>query len=106
MPLTQLGKTQWQAYFDRFSRMLGAKQVHIEVAGLGLGHQVEADYIALTGISYVLAVIAEKMEHLINHPTEVHVDHDLEWVHSIEVVDAGGDRHIIALKEALELPAP
>lgn len=111
MPLTQLGKTQWQPYFDRLSRTLGAKQVHIEVTGLGLGHQVEADYISLTGISYdpkddVLAVFAEGMEHLIQHPKQVHVDHDLDWVHSIEVVDAAGDQHIIALKEALELPAP
>jgi hypothetical protein len=37
--LSQLGKSQWQGYFDRFSRTLGPKRVEIEVTGLGLGHQ-------------------------------------------------------------------
>ena len=111
MPLNQLSKPQWQTYFDQLSRTLGAKLVEIEVTGLGLGHQVEADYIPLTGISYdpkddVLGVFAERLEHVISHPKEVYVDHDLEWVHSIEVVDAEGDRHIIVLKDALRLPGP
>ena len=81
------------------------------MTGLGLGHQVEADYIPLTGISYdpkddVLGIFAERLEHVISHPKEVYVDYELEWVHSIEVVDAEGDRHIIVLKDALRLPAP
>lgn len=109
MPLNQLSKTQWQAYFDRFSRALGAKQVKIEVTGLGLGHQVEADYIPLTGISYdpkddVLGIFAEKLEHVVSHPKEMYVDRDVDWVHSIEVVDSDGDRHIITLKDPLKLP--
>ena len=111
MPLNQLSKTQWQPYFDQFSRTLGAKQMEIEVTGLGLGHQVEADYIPLTGISYdpkddVFGVFAERLEHVITHPKEVYVDHDVGWVHSIEVVDAAGDRHIITLKDPLRLPGP
>lgn len=111
MPLNQLSKPQWQAYFDHLSRTLGAKLVEIEVTGLGLGHQVEADYIPLTGISYdpkddVLGVFAERLEHVISHPKEVYVDHEVEWVHSIEVIDAEGDRHIIVLKDPLKLPGP
>ena len=111
MPLNQLSKPQWQAYFDQLSRTLGAKLVEIEVTGLGLGHQVEADYIPLTGISYdpkddVLGIFAERLEHVISHPKEVYVDYELEWVHSIEVVDAEGDRHIIVLKDPLKLPGP
>ena len=111
MPLNPLSKPQWQAYFDQFSRTLGAKHVEIEVTGLSLGHQVEADYIPLTGISYdpkddVLGVFAERLEHVISHPKEVYVDHEVEWVHSIEVVDAEGDRQIIVLKDPLKLPGP
>jgi hypothetical protein len=53
MPLTQLGKSQWQPYFDRVSRTLGdTKRVHIEVAGLSLGDQVEAESLPLFGLSY------------------------------------------------------
>ena len=72
---------------------------------------MEADSIPLTGISYdpkddVLGVFAERMEHVISHPKEVYVDHEVEWVHGIEVVDAEGDRHIIVLKDPLKLPGP
>lgn len=111
MPLIQLGKTQWQSYFDHVSRRLGSERVEIEVTGLGLGHQVEAEWIPLIGISYdprsdLVAVVAEGVEHLIRRPDEVHIDHDGEWVHSIEVVDAEGNRHIMTLKQPLSLPAP
>jgi hypothetical protein len=111
MPLRQLAKAQWQAYFDRISRTLGAKQVEIEVTGLGLGHQVEADWIPLLGLSYdpkndVLVVMAEGIEHLIQHPKQIHVDQELDSLHSIEAVDADSNHHIILLKDSLSLPAP
>ncbi len=111
MPLRQLAKAQWQAYFDRISSALGAKQVEIEVTGRGLGHQVEADWIPLLGLSYdpkndVLVVMAEGVEHLIRHPKQIHVDQEWESLHSVEAVDADSNRHIILLKDALSLPAP
>lgn len=112
MPLTQLGKAQWQPYFDRVSRSLaGAKRVEIEVIGLGLGRQVEADWVPLFGLSYdphddMLAVVAEGIEHMIRHPSQIHVDQDVEWLHSLEVIDAAGDHHIVTLKDPLRLPAP
>ena len=111
MPLNPLSKPQWQACFHQLSRTLGARHVVIEVTGLGLGHQVETDYVPPTGISYdpkddVLGVFAERLEHVISHPKEVYVDHEVEWVHSIEVVDAEGDRQIIVLKDPLKLPGP
>jgi hypothetical protein len=110
MPLTQLARSQWQAYFDRVSKAIGATRVQIEVVGLGLGDQMEADFIPLFGLSYdpkndLLAVIAEGVDHLIRHPKQIHVDHELDWLHSIEAVDAENNRHIILLKGPLALPA-
>lgn len=109
--LTQLAKPQWQDYFDRLSKALGAATVQIEVVGLGLGDQIQADWIPLFGLSYdpkgdLVAVIAEGLDHMIRHPAQIHVDHDTEWVHSIEVVDADDNRHIITLKSPLQLAAP
>jgi hypothetical protein len=111
MPLTQLAKTQWQAYFDRLSKALGAKQVQIEVTGLGLGDQIEADWIPLVGLSYdpkndVFAVIAEGVDHLIRHPKQIHIDQEVDWLLSIEAIDAEDNRHIVLLKNPLSLPAP
>ena len=111
MPLTQLAKSQWQSYFDRVSTALGAKQVEIEVTGLGLGHQIEAHWITLIGLSYdvnndVLIVSAQGIEHWISHPKQVHIDHEMEELHSIEAVDAENNHHIILLRDALSLPPP
>ena len=110
MPLTQLARSQWQAYFDRVSSALGAKQVEIEVTGLGLGDQIEAEWIPLFGLSYdpksdVLSVIAEGIEHRIRHPSQIHVDHEVGWLHSFEATDADGNHHILVLKDPLLLPA-
>ena len=109
MPLTQLAKTQWQAYFDSISKTLGATQVQIEVAGLALGDQIEADYIPLIGISYdpkddVLSISAEGVEHMVSHPVQIYVDQDVGWLSSLEAVDKDGNRHIILLRDPLGLP--
>jgi hypothetical protein len=110
MPLTQLGKAQWQSWFDHLSRALPGQRVEIEVTGLDLGDQIEAEWIPLIGISYdarnnVLSVAAEGVEHLIRRPTQVHVDRDGDWLHSMEVVDADGHHHIMMLKDPVALPA-
>jgi len=107
MPLTQLARLQWQAYFDRVSKALGANRVLIEVTGLG--DQVEAEWIPLLGLSYdpkddVLVVAGEGLKHLISHPWQIHVDHELDWLQSIEAIDAEGDHHIVPLKDPLSLP--
>jgi len=66
MPLTQVAKAQWQVWFDHLDRALAGKRAEIEVTGLDLGHQVEADWVSLIGVSYdprndVLSVAAEGM---------------------------------------------
>jgi hypothetical protein len=43
---------------------------------------------------------------LVHKPKEVYVDDDIEGLHSIEVVDGDGVRHIARLKEVLKLPPP
>jgi hypothetical protein len=109
MPLTQLAKPQWQAYFDRVSKTLGAKRAMIEITGLGLGDQIEAEWIPLLGLSYdpkddVLVVVGEGLKHLISHPRQIHVDHELDWLQSVEAIDAEGNHHIVLLKDPLSLP--
>jgi len=110
MALTQLAKSRWQDYFDRVSKALGAKLVEVEVTGLGLGAQVEVDWLPLIGLSYdprddILAVMTEGIEHNIRHPKQIHVEQDIDDLCSIEAVDAAGERHILLLKDPLRLPA-
>ena len=68
MALKQLARPRWQAYFDHVSKKLGAESVKIEVTGLGLGDQVAANWIELTGLSYdphddALTVFAAGLQH-------------------------------------------
>lgn len=109
MPLRQIGQPHWQRYFDRMSAALGAKRVEIDLVGPRLGSQPQARNIALTGLSYdgkddVFAVTGDGLEHNIVHPRQIHVDQDLDSVHSLEVIDAAGNHHILTLKDALRLP--
>lgn len=111
MTLTQLAKPQWQSYFDRVAKALGAKLVQVEITGLGLGDQVQVEWLPLIGISYdprndILAVALEGIEHNIQHPKQIHVEQDVESVYSIEAMDAEGEHHILLLKDPLSLPAP
>jgi hypothetical protein len=111
MALMQLAKPRWQTYFDHLAAAQRATRAEIDVTGLGLGHQIETDWTPLIGLSYdpkgdVLAVIAEGVEHLIRHPKQIHIDQELDWVSSIEVIDAEGTHHIVVFKESLRLPTP
>jgi hypothetical protein len=111
MALTQLAKSRWKDYFDRVSKVLGTKLVELEVASLGLGDQVEVEWVSLIGLTYdpkndILAVLVEGIEHNIQHPQQIYVEQDVEAVHSIEIKDASGAHHILLLKDPLRLSAP
>jgi hypothetical protein len=110
MALTQLEKSSWKDYFDRVAKVLGTKLVELEVTSLRLGDQVEVDWVPLIGLTYdpkndVLSLVVEGIEHNIQHPQQIHVEQDVETLHSIEIKDASGEQHILLLKDPLRLPA-
>ncbi len=111
MTTTKIEKAQWRATLDQFSKLLGPKQAEIEVAGLSLGDQIEAEWVPLVGISYdpkddVVEIALDGLDHLIEHPREIWIDDRGSVWSSLEVVDAEGVRHIVTLKDPLMLPAP
>lgn len=104
-----LENERWQPYFESVSRELGAKEVEIEVIGLGIGDQVESDWVPLQGLSYdpkndLMEVLAGPVDHLIHHPREIYVDDDLQGLHSVSILDTEGNREIIKLKKPMMLP--
>jgi len=110
MALEKLDSAQWKAFFDRVSKELTAKQVEIEVEGLDIGDEIEAEWIPFTGISYdpkddVLSVFSEELEHMIRKPKEIWVDIGVDGLHSMEVVDADDHKQIILLRDDLALPS-
>jgi hypothetical protein len=58
MTARKLDKSQWRTFFDRLSKTLEGKQAEIEVASLSLGDQVEAEWLPLHGITWMLVTLA------------------------------------------------
>ena len=111
MATHQLQRNEWQPYFDRVSRTLGAQQVEIETAGLELGDQVNQDWTVISGLAYdpkddVIEVLAGDLDHLIHHPKGVYVEEAGAMLRSIDVLDADGNHQIVRLREPLGLPPP
>jgi hypothetical protein len=107
--LRNLPKTEWRAFFDRMSKPLLGKWAEIEVAALDLGDQVVAEWVPLIGITYdsqddLLDVALDRANRLIRHPREILVEEAETGLASVAVVDADGARHIVRLKEPLDLP--
>jgi hypothetical protein len=107
----QLEKSQWRDYFDRMSKATVGKRAELEVVALGLGDQVEAEWVPLIGISYdpkddTIDVALDGVGHIIYKPREVFVEEDGLELSSLAVVDADGVQRIIVLKDPMMLPAP
>ena len=106
-----IDRTGWQAYFDRVSRNLEGQQAELEVASLGIGDQIAAEWVALGGIVYdpkddLVEMVLGDLDHLIHQPREIWVDEEGLSLASLEVVDREGMRHILKLRAPLMLPAP
>lgn len=110
MATHELAQAQWHGYFDTVSRSLLGKSAEIEIASLGLGDQVEAEWLPLLGITYepksdTLEVALVGVTHMIRRPKSVFVDEGTGGLTSMEAIDGGGTRHIVNLREPLMLPA-
>lgn len=97
MATMNLERSRWHAYFDDMAHKTRGKQVYVETAEIHLGSQLETHWLPLTGITYdpksdVLEVATDKLDHLINHPSEISVDYDTQGLHNVAVTDAEGNR--------------
>jgi hypothetical protein len=110
MPTRSLDKTQRQRYFDRISRELGSKLAEVEITGLGLGNQLAQDWTVLRGMAYdpdtdTFELGTDGLDHLVVHPREVYVEDGADGLHSVQVIDADGNRQLIRLRSPLALPS-
>ncbi len=111
MAINEIPRSGWESYFNRVAKTLDAKEAEIEVAGLDIGDQIEAEWVRLTGISYdpkddVLSLATEKLDHMIHHPRSVYVEAEIDGLHSMEVTDRDGHKQIVKFKDPLALPEP
>jgi hypothetical protein len=115
MAATRLDKSKWRAYFERVSKELLGKRAEVEVAGIPLGHQIEAEWLPLSGIVYdpkddlVQVILGDPdahVDHMIRRPREVYVSDGSAGVENMLVVDGDSLEHILTFRDPLMLPAP
>ncbi len=111
MQTREIGKQDWQEFFDRVSVALRGGVISIEVDSLDIGAQVEAEKLSLNGLTYdarddAFIVSTDELEHVIRMPRQVFVADDGEGMNSIEIVSADGTGQIVRFSEPLALPAP
>lgn len=107
-----LSEEGWQDFFDDVTSSLQGRQVEIEVIGLDLGDQIQAEWLSLNGLTYdpnddTFYVYLEDtdmmFDHGIPHPQEILVHFAGAALDHVIVVDGDGRRHIVRLREPLEL---
>lgn len=107
MPTRKLEPVEWQGYFSAMGHNVQARAARVEVTGLDIGDQVEAEWLPLLGITYeprekVLNVAVEGMDHMIVDPQEIYVQEEPD-LQSLEVRDADGHQQIIKLRPPLKI---
>ena len=73
-----IDRDQWKAFCARVSRQLEGAQAEVEVASLGLGDQLETEWVGLVGITYdpkedVLDVALDGVGHIVREPISLAV---------------------------------
>src|SRR4051812_1289562 len=109
MVTLKLEKAEWRPFFARMAKALVGKRAEIEIASLTLGHQIEAEWLPLLGITYepktdTLDIALDGLDHLIEHPHEIYVDASGMELRNIEIIDCEGVAQIVRLRDALMLP--
>lgn len=115
MATRTIEKSDWEAYLNRISKELGACLAEVEVAGLDIGDQIEAEGVTLTGVSYdpkddlvlvgLLSRDDKNVEHLVHKPVELVVDEAADGLSGLVVAGGDGQRTILRLKKPLALPS-
>src|SRR5260221_6767398 len=109
MASRKLDKSEWRAFCDRMSKGLIGKQAEIEIASLALGSHVQSEWLPLLGIVYdpksdVIEIALDGLDHMIPRPRELYVDIGPGGMANLEIVDSGGVRQIVTLREPVKPP--
>lgn len=104
-----LPKEEWAELLERISREVAQRGVRVEVEGLDIGAQTEAEHAPLGGISYdpkgdTVQIIVEGAEHMIVRPRSIHAAIEGAGLAALEITDGDGVHHILRPETPLALP--
>lgn len=108
----EIPKSEWRSYFDDFSRDLDDLLATVEVDGVEVGAQIEADRLTLRGITYddgddILVIgldtsgeTREDLERIIYSPLTIYLASGDGEETVFDVKDAEGNQTLVHLEPA------
>lgn len=113
MNYQQIEKSGWQRFFDAISTTMEGTRIGIEVIGLDIGDQIEAESLPISGITYdpnddALYFYAEDVDrhvgHTISSPREIYAQLGTNGLSEVVVMDSDDHKQIVRFRAPLELP--
>lgn len=108
MAVKKLERSEWQTFFDTFSKNFlkddQPEYAEIQILSEDMGAQPETGWLVLEGITYdsgddLLDIKVENLDRMILHPSEIYVDEDTGgWITSMEIVERDGTKDIIEIR--------
>ena len=104
MAIRQLRRSDWNHYFDAFSKAKSDSgridYAEIRVFSPEIGAQPETSWLPLEGLTYdpkgdQLDIFVKGLDHMIVHPQAIHVDESNGRLDSIEVVREDGTYEVV-----------
>jgi uncharacterized protein DUF5335 len=112
MATRRIDKAEWRDFMDSLTHDLVGQQAEVEIAALGLGTRIAAEWLGLFGFNYdpradVIEIALDGVDHMIHAPREVWVElGGASGLSALEIVAADDTRQIVRLREPLRLAAP
>lgn len=112
MATRKIDKAEWRDFMDRLTHELVGRQAEVEIAALGLGTRIAAEWLGLFGFNYdprtdVIEIALDGVDHLIHEPREVWIElGGTGGLTALEIVAADDTKQIVRLREPLLLQAP
>ncbi|HTK35636.1 MAG TPA: DUF5335 domain-containing protein [Caulobacteraceae bacterium] len=104
MSVEVIERNAWTVFCDRLSPLLVGQQAEVEVASLGLGDQIAAEWTPIVGFSYdpkddLFSVALSGLDHLIHRPRTLAAQRRGPAVESLAVTDGEGTLHVVRFRE-------
>jgi hypothetical protein len=111
MPLRRPEKFEWRAYCHPLSKDLANIRPEPVTARLVVNDNVVAEWVPLLGITYepkkdLFEIMLQDLEHWIHRPQTLYVDEGPKGVAALEIIDAAGLRHSLALSHPVKVTSP
>lgn len=103
-----INKADYQRYFDDISKKIKSQRIEIEVLGLNIGDQIEAESVLLEGLSYdpndqTFYVHTPKLDHAVTHPKKIVAVLEDSSLSSFAIDDEEGQTHMVKFRKPLSL---